>query len=141
MLLCSHLFFNIIVTAVSYTEIAAAKGAKHVCISCTRLRNALKFSYTIRFVFQPFEFNNCFAFRTRWCAIIRHICVGMRNGSYWTNDSVRKSTLADRCELQIFDTVLLRACTAVLMLPRRCFFLFLFLSFVKSRLRVFLCSV
>ena len=32
--------------------------------------------------FWSFKFNNCFAFRTRWCAPICHIYVGNRNGSY-----------------------------------------------------------
>src|SRR6218665_2951615 len=55
----------------------SGKQNTHVATSCTQLRKPFKFTYIIRSVFLlvlwPFKFNNCFAFRTRWCAIICHV--------------------------------------------------------------------
>src|SRR6218665_2034827 len=64
--------FNIITTAVSYTEIAAANRAKYACsYLCTQLLHTFKFTCITRLVFLlvfwPYKFNNCFAFRMRWC--------------------------------------------------------------------------
>src|SRR6218665_1550000 len=50
MLLVSHVFFNIIATTARYTEIAARNRSNYNRISCTRLRNTIKFTYIIRFV-------------------------------------------------------------------------------------------
>src|SRR6218665_1563340 len=56
-----------------------------VVTSCTRLQNTSKFTHIIPLVFLlvfwPFKFNNCFAFRTRWCSIVCHIYVGNRSRS------------------------------------------------------------
>ena len=71
--------FNIIETAVSYSEITAANRAKYLCISCTRLCNTFKFTNIIRFVF--FSYFGClnlitFTFQTWWmvCYYSLYLC-------------------------------------------------------------------
>src|SRR6218665_3347614 len=66
------------------------------------MQNTFKFTYIIRLafllVFWPFKFNNYFAFRTRWSAIICHICIRNRNRSYFP--------LPPYCLAKIIDIIL-----------------------------------